>query len=72
VVERYTRVDHNDLQVSITIDDPKAYTKPFVITTSTFKWIPKQDFEEQICVPSEEQDYLRIIADPAAGHTPGK
>ena len=72
VVERYTRVDHNDLQVSITIDEPTAYPKPFVITTANFKWIPKQDFEEQICVPSEEEDYLRIIADPAAGRTPAK
>ena len=72
VTERYTRGSHNDLQVSITIDDPKTYTKPFEITTSNFKWIPKQDFEEQICVPSEEEEYLRIIADPAAGRTPSK
>lgn len=54
VEERYTRLDQNDLQVSIEIDDPKAYSKPFVITTENFKWIPGQDFEEQICVGSEE------------------
>jgi hypothetical protein len=65
VQERYTRVDHNNLEVTITIDDPKTYTKPFVITKSGFKWIPKQDFEEQLCVPSEEAEYLRIIGDPA-------
>jgi hypothetical protein len=65
VTERYKRLDHNDLQVEVKIDDPKAYTKPFVITTANFKWIPKQDFEEQICIGSEELDYLKIIADPA-------
>jgi hypothetical protein len=65
VQERYTRVDHNNLEVTITIDDPKTYTKPFVITKSGFKWIPKQDFEEQLCVPSEEAEYLRIIGAPA-------
>jgi hypothetical protein len=71
VVERYTREGHTDLQASITFNDQKAITKPFVITTSNLKWIPKQDFREQICVPSEEEDYLRIIVDLAAGRTPG-
>jgi hypothetical protein len=72
VQERYTRVDHNDLEVTITINDPKTYTKPFVITKSSFKWIPRQDFEEQLCVPSEEAEYLKLIGDPAAHATPGK
>jgi hypothetical protein len=72
VQERYTRVNHNNLEVSITINDPKAYTKPFVITKSSFKWIPRQDYEEQLCVPSEEADYLKLIGDPAAHATPGK
>jgi len=72
VQERYTRVNHNTLEVTITINDPKAYTKPFVITKSSFKWIPRQDYEEQLCVPSEEAEYLKLIGDPAAHATPGK
>src|SRR3979490_2552492 len=72
VQERYTPVEHNDLEVTITINDPKTYTKPFVITKSSFKWIPRQDFEEQLCVPSEEAEYLKLIGDPAAHATPGK
>lgn len=66
VTETYKRLDHNDLEVTIHIDDPKAYTKPFDITTARFKWIPKQDFEEQICIGSQELDYLKLIADPGA------
>jgi hypothetical protein len=66
VEERFTRVNHNVLEVAITIDDPKAYTKPFVITKASFKWIPKQDFEEQFCVPSEEEEYQKLIGEPAA------
>lgn len=66
VTERYTRVDHDTLTLQVTIDDPKVYTKPFVITTSTFKWIPSQEFEEQICVASEQSDYLKYVAEPAA------
>jgi hypothetical protein len=54
------------------IDDPKTYTKPFVITKSNYRWIPQQEFEEQICVPSEESEYLKVMGDPAAHATSGK
>jgi hypothetical protein len=72
VEERYTRKDHNNLEVTITIDDPKTYTKPFVITKANFTWIPQQDFEEQFCVPSEEAEYLKLVGEPAAHGTPTK
>jgi hypothetical protein len=72
VTETYKRLDHNDLEVTIHIDDPKAYTKAFDITTARFKWIPKQDFEEQICIGSQELDYLKLIADPGAKKDAGK
>jgi hypothetical protein len=66
IEERYTRVDHNDLELTVTIDDPKIYTKPFVIATNKFKWIPNQEDEEQICVPSEAITYLNTVAIPAS------
>jgi len=73
VTETYKRLDHNDLDVVVHIDDPKTYTKPFDITTAHFKWIPKQDFEEQICIGSQELDYLKLIANPGARKAgPGK
>jgi hypothetical protein len=71
VQERYTREDHNTLGMTITIDDPKTYTKPFVITSSHFKWIPSQDVVEEICVPSLMQEYLKIM-DGSADETSGK
>lgn len=71
VQERYTRVDHNTLEMTMTIDDPKTYTKAFVITNGRFRWLPNQDLVEEICVPSLMQEYLSIIADPASA-TPGK
>jgi hypothetical protein len=70
VQERYKRVNHNTLEVTITIDDPKTYTKPFVITNAKFTWIPQQDFEEQFCVPSEESEYQKLIGEPAAHSKP--
>jgi hypothetical protein len=65
VEERYTRVDHNDLQLTVKIDDPKMYTKPFVVVTNNFKFTPQQQEDEQLCVPSEAIDYLNTIAIPA-------
>jgi hypothetical protein len=67
VTERYTRVDHDTLELIVTVDDPKIYTKPFVLGRTVFKWIPEQDFEEQLCIPSQSQLYTDLIAKPAAG-----
>jgi hypothetical protein len=67
VQERYTRVDHNHLEMTVTVDDPAIYTKSFVLGTSKFIWVPKQETEEQLCVPSEALTYLNTISIPVAG-----
>jgi len=73
VEERYTRVDHNTLEFTVTIDDPKFYTKPFIAATTRYKWIPNQEDEEQLCVPSEMMEYIKTIAVPAGqDQTSGK
>ena len=64
IVERYKRVDRNTLDVSITMTDPAIYTAP-IVTTHHFKWIPKQELEEQICSASEAIQYYQIMAAPA-------
>jgi hypothetical protein len=71
VQERYRRVDHDTLELTVLIDDPKIYTKPFEITKTTYKWIPDQQFEEQLCVPSEAIAYMNTIGYPA-GTAEGK
>jgi hypothetical protein len=65
VEERYKRVDHNTLELTVTVDDPKIYTKPFVVAKNRYRWIPNQEEEEQLCVPSEMIDYIKTIAIPA-------
>jgi hypothetical protein len=65
VEERFTRADQNSLEVSVKITDPKAYTAPWVAGKTVFKWIPDQNFEEQLCIPSEANLYLQTIANPA-------
>jgi hypothetical protein len=70
VTERFTRPDHNDLRLTITVDDPKIYTKPFVLGTVSFKWVPDQQLAEQLCIPSEMLQYLNLVGDPAGNAVP--
>ena len=67
VEERYTRVDHNHMQMVTTVDDRSIYTKPFALTKNVYRWIPDQEEEEQICVPSEMIHYMDIISKPSFG-----
>ena len=70
VQERYIRLDHNDLQLTLTLDDPKIYTQTLKLGTADFKWVPDQQLEEQLCIPSEMLQYLTIIGDPAGTGLP--
>lgn len=70
--ERFTRTDHNNLEVAITVDDPEIYTKPFSLGTIYFKWIPNQIFDEKLCIPSETIEYLKAVGDPAGSSTSNK
>jgi hypothetical protein len=77
VQERYTRMDYNDLKLTVTLDDPKIYTKPFFIGTVYFRRVPNQQIDEKLCVPSEVLEYLKSMGDPAgsdpsAGRSPGR
>ena len=67
IEERYVRVDHNHMNMVVTVDDPKIYTKPFVLSRNEYRWIPDQEAEEQLCVPSEMINYMKLISDPAFG-----
>jgi hypothetical protein len=65
VEERYVRSDHDTLEMTVKIDDPKTYTMPYEAAKVVYKWNPEQVLEEQLCVPSVMARYLSIIGDPA-------
>ena len=65
IQERYTRVDHNDLKLTVTVDDPTIYTKPFSLGTNNYRWIPNQKIDEWLCIPSEVIKYMSELGDPA-------
>jgi hypothetical protein len=48
VIERFTRVNEATLHYQVTIDDPKAYTKPWT-TAYTIPWAAGVELYEYIC-----------------------
>jgi hypothetical protein len=65
VEERYHRVNHDRMELTVTLDDPKSYTKP---------WTPRNmmpltlapanlDMMEMICSPTEVMDFRKSISD---------
>jgi hypothetical protein len=48
VIERYTRPNIGSMNIDVTIEDPKAYTKPWSVKLQ-WKLIPDTDLIESIC-----------------------
>lgn len=72
--ERYRRVDHDTLQLTMTLDDPKAYTKPWVSDIKILKPLPQQgwpfkELREEICAPVNEESFNQRVRNPAGGVT---
>ena len=65
VEERWTRPDQYNLEVTVTVDDPKFYAKPFQLMKTNYYWMKDQEFEETLCVPSEAIEYRDKLANPS-------
>jgi len=65
--ERYRRSDHDTLELTMTIEDPVMYTKPWVSDRLIYKWQAQDGLEEGFCVASEEESFTRRLRNPAAG-----
>lgn len=48
VIERFDRMDRDNMQIEITMADPKALVKPWV-TRLSFRLRPQWDIQEQVC-----------------------
>jgi hypothetical protein len=69
VEERLHRVDHDNLEWTVTIDDPKMYTKPWIAMNKFPMKLENahKDVMEQYCSPSEMERYNKIFGDPSSG-----
>ena len=66
VEERYHRLDHDTMELTVKIDDPKTYTEPW-LGRDKFRLtlLPANTaFMEMICAPSEAEAYKKVIANP--------
>jgi len=74
VEERFHRVDHDHLEWTVLIDDPKMYTKPWLAMDKFPMRLLPADFDvrELICAPSESAEYDELIGNPASDQGPAK
>jgi hypothetical protein len=56
--ERFRRRDFGHLEIDITIDDPKAYTKPWTVT-ARFDLVPDTELIENVC--DNEKDVQHMV-----------
>ena len=53
ITERLRRVNFGNLEILITVDDPKAYTKPWTTTLKQYL-LPDSDLIDYICNENEQ------------------
>ena len=57
-IERFRRPMFGQLQVDMTVEDPKSYTKPWTVRVD-FRYLPDQELIEFIC--NENQQFRKLI-----------
>jgi hypothetical protein len=75
--ERYRRTAYDVLELSMTITDPKIYTKPWTSQLKRFRLLSKNGVKtidgwaglfEDLCAPADEvEKFDRLVRDPAGG-----
>jgi hypothetical protein len=61
VTERFHRRDFGHLDIQLTIDDPKAYAKPWTVTLQPMQLDPNNELLEDVC-NENEKDLKHLVA----------
>jgi hypothetical protein len=69
VEERFHRVNSHRMELTVTVDDPKFYSRPWVPMDKFPMKLQADDYDiiEMLCVPTDMESYHRDFADPASG-----
>ena len=67
--ERYRRLDRDNMELTVTLTDPKIFTKPWESEKKNFRLVQNREIPELFCVPSEEAEFNKVIRNPAGGVT---
>ena len=70
LTERYRRVNRDTLEIAVTINDPAAYTRPWVNPPKEYNFKPDWEIGEHYCVIDEEISYGDAIRIPAGETKP--
>jgi hypothetical protein len=54
MIERFRRVDYGNLEIEVTIDDPKAYTRPWTAVKIRQRLLPGDELIEFVCLENEQ------------------
>jgi hypothetical protein len=57
LTERFRRMSYGYLEIAVTIDDPKAYTKPFTATVYN-RLMPDTQLSEFVCIEKDAKHYV--------------
>lgn len=65
VEERFHRVDHDNMELTLTIDDPQFYTQPWMALNKLPLVLLPADFDmtETICSPAEVAAYNKQVSE---------
>ena len=58
VFERFHRVDYGHMDIAVTIDDPGAYTKPWVMPVMRYTNLPDTDLLEFVCEKNLDPQHM--------------
>jgi hypothetical protein len=65
LTERYRRLNHDTLELQVTIDDPKSYTKLWVSPPKLHKLESGWEIAEWFCAAEEDKAYDDVVRKPA-------
>ena len=58
LIEKFSRPEYNTLRYEVTVDDPRAYTRPWT-GGWTLRWVANEDIEEFFCEENAESTFTR-------------
>ena len=64
LTERFRRTNYGTLEIEVTIDDPKAYTRPFTATVHN-RLLPDTQLIEFVCIEKSGAHYVGADGKPS-------
>jgi hypothetical protein len=64
LVERFHLIDHNNLEIDFTFDDPKAFTHPWTGIKQLYQRRPTWEIQEALCNPEDDKKFDELIGNP--------